>query len=66
MDSNLITEVLEKFKRCEIEYRAIHNNRKEIYRISKMLPESEGLNLMNIYDNSLKNLVEAAKKIYKY
>lgn len=43
----------------------IEENRREIYRISKMLPEDEGYNLLKIFENTVTNVSEAYSKVHK-
>lgn len=41
---------------------AVEENNKEIYKLSRMLPEDEGYRLINIYENTINNICEAFTK----
>lgn len=64
-DARLVAAAAIKISRIKSELELLNNNRKEIYRISRMLPELEGYKLMALYDESMKTMNEAWSKMMK-
>ncbi|UQX52300.1 hypothetical protein M5V91_14635 [Cytobacillus pseudoceanisediminis] len=60
-----LVTVARKFLYAKPEIEKIQKNRKEIYKISKLLPENEGYRLMVLFDQSVNASGKAISKIYK-
>lgn len=57
------SKVAEVFEKIAPNVKVIHENRENIYKISRMLPEKVGYELVKLHDSTVNNIVESYTKI---
>lgn len=64
MHINILARIARKLLDVKPDIEKIHRNREEVYKISRKLPVQEGYQLMNLYDESIRQSFESYKKFY--
>lgn len=59
------SRIAEVFEKIAPNVKVIHENREKIYKISRMLPEKLGYELLNLHDSTVHNIVESYQKVKK-
>lgn len=60
-----ISKMAEVYEKIGVNVKQVEENEKEIYRLSRMLPEQEGLKLIKLHQSTVNNVCEAFQKVGK-
>lgn len=65
MKTDEAIRMLQLYEKVETEIEIMKRNGEEIYRLSRMLPEEEGLKLMLVFQDTIKTVSDAWSKLNK-